>query len=368
MDNEQIQSSAEIPDEQGAEISDNESTPVVLPAGVWVAPNGDDEDGFDPQPIEMTPEQAMTVLETALENGCEVESMSDSEKSRVLQAFEVFAAAAKKITTLSKSMVYRINAFIVAAERFEIENTLAPEAPEQPKPFADKESRELSHRAELLETLEGQHPQMQVALERVEISTAGMPSWEAVKVGLTPEVLDKALKMQEPTLVMVPPTTRQSKVEAINKHPAKGQRYDTKPYDFQNNSFWNDSKGETKNRWRVAIVEGAEVVTPDPKITDGHKRASEMAKEYCFKYMKDGLDVIGDADTYLTLMLKALAEGKPVDPKQSFTVLNAKGAATNSMLACGSWHDRVILNDANPDYYDVRLRLRSLVKVDVQQA
>ena len=231
----------------------------------------------------------------------------------------------------------------------------------------EKESRELSvEQADLLKTLEGQHPAMQKALERVEIPVAGMPSWEAIKAGLTLEVLDKALKMQEPTLIMVPPTTRQSKVDAINEHPAKGQKHDAYTYELQNNDLWNGGKAKTENRWRVAIVEGTEDVMPDPEITDGKKTNYKMAKAYVEKYAKDGLDVINDADTYLPLMLKALADGKPVDPK-TFTVLNAKNAKEASDLARGDWGGaRVNLDNAYPGDSGGYLRLRSLVGVDVQ--
>jgi len=237
-----------------------------------------------------------------------------------------------------------------------------------------KESRELSveqaelEQAELLKTLESQHPQMRAALERVKISTEGIPSWEAVKAGLTPEVLDKALKMEQPTLLMVPPTTRQSKVEASNKNPAQGQKHDTYIYELKSNDLWNGGRAKTENRWRVAIAEGTEDVMPDPQITDGEKTNYQMAKAYVEKYAKDGLDVINDADTYLSLMLKALAEGKPVDPK-SFTVLNAKNVAETSYLARGFWNgDLVNLDHTLPGDSNDRLRLRSLVWVDPQQA
>lgn len=220
--------------------------------------------------------------------------------------------------------------------------------------------------ADLLETLEGQHPAMQKALERVKISTAGMPSWEAVKAGLTPEVVEKALKMQEPTLIMVPPTTRQSKVDAIDKHPAEGQKNNTYTYELRSNDLWNGGNAKTENRWRVVIVEGAEDVMSDPEITDGKKTNYQMAKAYVEKYADQGLNVINDADTYLSLMLKALAEGKPVDSR-TLTVLNAKNATETSSLAGGEWSGaRVSLGGAIHDVSYGGLRVRSLVGVDVQ--
>ncbi len=261
--------------------------------------------------------------------------------------------------TLPNALKQELSAALAEKTRPQLEGALAG--------AKGKEKRELSvEQAELFKTLEGQHPQMRAALERVEISTEGMPSWEAVKTDLTPEVLDKALKMQVPTLIMVPPTTRQFKVEAIDKNPAKGQRHDTYAYELQDNNLWNGGKAKTENRWRVAIVEGTEDVMPDPEITNGKKTNYQMAKAYVKKYADQGLDVINDADTYLPLMLKALAEGKRVDPN-TFTILNAKNATEASNLASGRWGGgRVNLYNASPDHFSVNLRLRSLVGVDVQ--
>ena len=58
---------------------------------------------------------------------------------------------------------------------------------------------------ELLNNLKSQYPSMKSALEKREISTEGMPTWERIQQGLTPEVLNKALKLAEPSLFLIPP-------------------------------------------------------------------------------------------------------------------------------------------------------------------
>lgn len=219
--------------------------------------------------------------------------------------------------------------------------------------------------AELLETLEQQYPKMQATFERYEISTKGMPTWEQVKKGLTPEVLDKALKLSEPTLLLVPPTTRQSKVDAINKHPVKGQKYDTYAYELRDNNLWNDGNSKTENKWRVAIVDGVQDIEQDNEIYDGKRTNYEMSKLWVKKYQEQGLDVMNDADAYLTLMMNGLAEGKPLDP-QSFTVLNGKNLTKTSRVAGGYWNDdQVCLDDSDPYGVYNLLRLRGSVGVDV---
>ncbi len=222
--------------------------------------------------------------------------------------------------------------------------------------------------AELLKNLEAQYPEMSAALERYEIPTKGMPTWEQVKKGLTPEVLDKALKLAEPALLLISPTTRQSKVRAIDKHPVKGQEYDTytDTYEFEDSYLWN----KNRNKWRVSIVEGVQDVQDDEAIDHEKKTNYEMSKLWVKKYKDQGLDVINDANTYLTLMMKGLAEGKPVDPN-TFTVLNGKNLTKTSQAARGAWHIldvRVALDHVDSADSHYELRLRGSVGVDVPEA
>ncbi len=222
--------------------------------------------------------------------------------------------------------------------------------------------------AELLENLEAQYPKMKSVLEHYEISTDGAPTWEQVKKGLSPEVLEKALKLAEPTLLLVPPTTRQSKVEAINKYPAKGQKADTYTYDLKDNALWNGGKSKTENKWRVSIVDGVQDVERDTEIYDGKRTNYEMSKLWVKKYEDMGLDVMEGADAYLTLMMKALAEGKPVDPK-TLSVLNGKNLTESSLVAYGGWgNGQVYLDYANPADAHRYLRLRGSVGVDISNA
>lgn len=227
---------------------------------------------------------------------------------------------------------------------------------------------ELAEQAELLKNLEVQYPAMKSALERYAISTEGMPSWEQVKQGLTPEVLNKALKLEKPSLLLIPPTTRPSKVEAIDRHPAEGQERNTHTYEMDDDNLWNGGEAETDKKWRVSIVEGVEDVEQDLEIYDGRKTNYEMTKEWVAKLEARGLDVMNDADTYLTLMMKGLVEGKPVDQK-TFTVLNGKNLKKGALVALGRWSvDRFLLVSDLPHISSINLRLRGSVGVDVPQA
>jgi len=219
---------------------------------------------------------------------------------------------------------------------------------------------------ELLVTLAKQYITMRATLRRYEISIEDMPTWKLIRKSLTPEVLGSALKLQEPTLLLVSPTTRESKFEAINKHPVESQKY-AYPFKLEDNDLWNSGKYKTENKWRVSIVEGVQDIQPDPEINDGKKTNFQMAKEWLKKLEAQGLDTINDADAYLTLVMKGLAEGKPVD-NGSFTILNAKNLTESSLVAGGDWSSaRGCLDTDYPANVRSNLRLRGMVEVDVPQ-
>ena len=218
--------------------------------------------------------------------------------------------------------------------------------------------------AELLVNLANQYIAMRATLNRYEISTEGMPTWKLIRESLTPEVLEKALKLVEPALLLVPPTTTQSKVEAIDKHPAEGQRYAT---EHRLGEPWNREKSNIEKKWRVFIVEGVRDVDEDLSIYDGIKTNQQMVKEWLAMREAQGLDVMDDVDAYLTLMMKALAEGKPVDMKNA-TVLNAKSLTESTFLLTGRWDVNCVnLGYDESDDCDPCLCLRDSIEVDVPQ-
>ncbi len=229
-------------------------------------------------------------------------------------------------------------------------------------------NHELSvEQSEFLEKFEIQYSSMKATLERYEISTEGMPTWGQVISGLTGEVLRKASRLQEPTLLLISPTTRQSKIEAINKHPVEGKGHDVFTSFLEDHDFWNGGKSQSENTWRVSIVEGAQDVQPDPEINNGQKTNYEMAKAWISKLEKQGLEVMEGADVYLTLMMRSLAEREPIDQKY-LTILNAKNLTESSCIAKGCWLDEVRLSISIPDFPDSEFRLRGLVWIAVSQA
>jgi hypothetical protein len=252
------------------------------------------------------------------------------------------------------------------------------------------ETAELSvEEAELLKKLEKQYPQMRATFDHYEISIERMPAWKVIKHGLTGKVLKKALKLQEPTLLLIPPTTRKSKIEAIDKHPVKIQKYPTDSNKLYNNNLWGGGKGkrekkrklqqpnlfllpasENNLKWEVGIVTGVQDVEIDQKIVKEGATNYEMANILVKKLQIQGLDVMEGADAYLTLMMKALVEGKPLDPN-TFTALNTKNLKKNSLIAYGNWDfGQVRLDYIYPDDFSQCqfFRLRGLVRVDVSQS
>jgi hypothetical protein len=222
--------------------------------------------------------------------------------------------------------------------------------------------------AELLTKMEVQYPAMQAAFDKFHISTKGMPEWEQVKKGLTPQVLEKALLLKEPALLLVPPTPRKSKVKAINKHPVQGQEYDISTCELKNDDLWNGGRSKTEHAWRVCIADGVQDVAQDPEIYDGIRTNYDMSKASVKKLEDQGLDMVNDADVYLCLLMRSLVEGKPIDTK-TYTVLNGKNLKESDLIALGRWeHVRAALSSDFPDVSSLALRLRGLVEVHYAQA
>ena len=131
--------------------------------------------------------------------------------------------------------------------------------------------------AELLTNLEAQYPTMKASLERRKISTRGIPNWAQIKQGLTPEVIEKSLKLKEPALLLIAPTSYASKARAILHHPPQGQEYGHKIDHLKENSIWNDGKCSTEKQWQVKVAEGVENIEADPAIKEAR---AKMIKDF----------------------------------------------------------------------------------------
>jgi len=213
---------------------------------------------------------------------------------------------------------------------------------------------------EQIETLAGQYNIMLDTLKAYKISLEGMPTWELVLAELAPEVLKRVRKLEEPALVIVPPVSRQTMVEAIDAHKVPGQKHETTNYKFGNDDLWSGGKPEATDAWEVAIVTGVRDVKADEAIRGTNY---QRAKAWVKKYEGQGVDVINDARTYLALMMCSLQAGKPID-KENWTALNAKNLTESSLVAFGFWNlDRVFLNFAGPAVWYLFLRWRGSVRV-----
>jgi len=221
------------------------------------------------------------------------------------------------------------------------ETAPAPQAPEEQPVIETPATQELSEpkteksleQAQLLTALKKQYTKMKSVLKRYKIPETGIPVWEKIKCGLTPEILEKVLNLKEPALLLVAPTTRQSKVEAIRKHRIRKQKTDVETYEFDNDNLWNGGKSETNTQWRVVIVDGMKDIPADQEISGTNE---EMVRKWNEKYAKDALDIINDANTYLTLMMRGIAEGNPPD-QHYLTVLNLKNLTESAPLAYGNY-------------------------------
>jgi hypothetical protein len=227
-----------------------------------------------------------------------------------------------------------------------------------------KELGKSKEQTELLANLELQYPKMVKTLKRYEIPLKGMPSWESIKNGLTREVLRKVLNLQQPTLLLVPPTARKEKVKALDTHKVSPQRYNTTVYELEDDDLWNGGKRKPKKKqWEVIIVEGIQDV--EAPTSTGTITSFEMVKAWVKKLEKQGLDVMTGADAYLILQMKGLQEGKLID-SHTYTVLNGKNIDKCAMVSLGYFYDGQVYLYYSTDSYGIRLR--GSVGVDVQKS
>jgi hypothetical protein len=228
--------------------------------------------------------------------------------------------------------------------------------------------------SELFENMEKQYFLMIAALEGSGISMAGIPHWYEVEAGIL-ELLDKIPDLAEPTLILVPPVSRMALIKAINKkYPVQGT--ENIHYRLENNDLWNNGRLEEEKEWRVCIAEGVENVKnlrlkKEGMIKDGKRPSHSAVVGFLLqKYRDHGLDVICDANTYLSLAMASMAAGKLIDTKR-FTVLNGRIVSEDIMseIAYGGCENGQMILDANGrtpiSPYDVRLR--GLVPVPVAQ-
>lgn len=219
--------------------------------------------------------------------------------------------------------------------------------------------------AELLASLEKQYPQWQEVFAHYEVPTDEMPTWEEVRTRfLPPEVLEAALHQEKPTLNMTPPLTRQEIKQHFDDHKVTGQKYNTGTYELEDDELWSDGKLEKDLKWEVHVVEGVQDVPADPAINPDKMNNAEMAEAWVKKLKEKGLKPLSGARRYLSLMMKALQEGNPVDPN-TYTVLNAETRKEAALLSNGDWLDaQVSLYYDYPGYGYVNLRLRGSAGVD----
>ncbi len=224
--------------------------------------------------------------------------------------------------------------------------------------------------AELLANLEAQYPKMKTTLEKRNISTAGMPTWEQIKKELTQEVLNKALKLAEPALLLVPPITRQEMVDLLLKYKGDQEKhglYFASTY-FGDKNRWDGGKAQTESKWRVKIDEGIQDVEADPEINNFQITFYQAVVELLNKLQAQGLDVMNDAISWLTLLIKSLDEGKVIDSNQYGTILNAKNYTNRPGLGNVHWQNGAArFSYIYEETYGINLRLRGSIEIDVPQ-
>ncbi len=192
--------------------------------------------------------------------------------------------------------------------------------------------REDIHKAALAESLEKkQYPRMVKALGKYKVPLKNIPSAEVMKDALTPRILEIALQLQNPILLVIPKLTRRQLLRLWNNY------YELPLLDPKRTFDWSQSVYE-KNIWEVDIVEGSRDIDSEEEMKKEYKRVNGRETHYDYvKFLYEencrlGFRTFSGARRYIALNMRLAEDGQMVD-KWSSTVLNAPWLASTTPLA-----------------------------------
>ncbi len=208
-----------------------------------------------------------------------------------------------------------------------------------------------------------QYPCMMDTLETFNLLRPGVPTLENIQSRLDERILTAVRMLKKPTLLLVPPVSRQQIIDAVDayqqKIPGHSETYVCEDVEV-GHDLWDGGKSEKRLRWEVSVVSGAKDILPAKKIKGDNP---DRAKAWVEKYQSRELDIINDVRTYMTLVMRGIASNQPIDQKY-LTMLNAKNIREGRGVACGNWSYGRVHLDVAPSYGNNELlRARGLVRV-----
>ncbi len=309
----------------------------------------------------------------------------------------IFRQIAEKFRGKPEQSIKPEQPTIPAAERDQLREVISYREPAKPE-------AEILEQEKLLDILSEQgYPSMLDALRQFGIVLDDVPTLEEIRLHLTRPILEKALKLKEPTLLLIPPQTVQQMVEAINSQVGKNELIKSElEYGNRIRDLLSNTKVGDPESWEVAIVEGLQNIPfdqeilhkynktmeelrkkyniPGPESQRYEEREREMYKRegyiprfdnhyiaywYDSKYEKLGLDRLWGARPYLALMMKGLSVGKPIDVQKkeaTSTVLSGFSEADNSYLY-GCYLDGHVVLDGTDYFPATSINVRGFVEV-----
>lgn len=196
---------------------------------------------------------------------------------------------------------------------------------------------------------------------------------EILATQVTPEQLEVIKQMQKPTLQLIPVTSMDRYIEALDSH---------KPMDDQDNAYvspWHKEAFERADKrdgvtdntiigWRIAVTEGLK----EPKLLEGDDLSRTLRNRNAW-LQRIGVSGV-DLKRMLLLMMNSLKTEKPVDDywkdDGTFTFVNEEGER-NGRIAGVAWLDirrQVWLFDFPAGDSSEKAGLRASVMVDVPKS
>ena len=181
------------------------------------------------------------------------------------------------------------------------------------------------------------------------------PSFEKAMNTFTPEELEIASHFQRPILLLIPETSLEAKVEALDSFKGNVQKYTRVPSEFKE----TDSGSKKITGWRAVIIEGAREmeVYEDDNIKDKLKERLENRKAKKKDTFLKGMD----RHKYIMLTMEAMKNGDLID-QNNWTILEDDEASKGFMIpGAHVFDDELVFISIHPESVIGHSRFRSSV-------
>jgi len=235
------------------------------------------------------------------------------------------------------------------------------------KPKETKPGPEENPEERLMLQLESQYERQVNDLRETGLDNDRMPAWSDISRALTPEIVRKALEMENvlkgvPKGVLSAKCDKRLKVKAYDSHAVPGQKLNTEGI-YVNDEDMGKIEKDKSYKWKYAIIDGRKKPQRPPEIKISECLVCPLCHAFVNHLRKMGFDVLEDEGQYLSFLRQSLVEGNPID-SDSMTFLGASKAAKSDNVRRAGWFgDHIFFGSKHGMTYVDDTFVRAMIKV-----